>query len=157
VRLTILRAALCLPLLLSLWACGKKIGDECKTAIDCNEEDDSRSCDISQPGGYCTVEGCDEKSCPSEAACVRFFPHLYLDQSVKCDPAANDACAPQDLCLDAGYCAPRSSELRRCVLKCGDNGDCRSGYECRLSGALGSMALTGKPGSKVKFCAPRER
>jgi hypothetical protein len=151
----ILRALCAVALLLPLAACGKKIGDECKTQFDCNEEDDTRSCDISQPGGYCTIDGCDERSCPSEAVCVRFFPRLYLTKP--CDAG----CGPDEICVpDEGAvakCAPRSSELRRCVLRCSGGGDCRSGYECRTAGTLGSIALTDDPGSRVKFCAPTER
>jgi hypothetical protein len=122
-------------------------------AADCQTDDDTRSCDISQPGGYCTIDGCDERSCPSEAACIRFFPWPFLTET--CDPAAPSACAPDEICLDMGRCAPRSSERRYCALRCDDNGDCRDGYECRQAGQLGSMALTTKPGAAVKFCAPR--
>ena len=40
-------------------ACGKEIGDSCSTNVDC-AQDGTRDCDLSQPGGYCTVNGCDE-------------------------------------------------------------------------------------------------
>jgi hypothetical protein len=146
-------AALCvLPL---LWACGRKIGDECKTQFDCNEEDDTKTCDISQPGGYCTIEGCDETSCPEEAVCVRFFPaEEFLTD--RCQQPGS-ICESQEVCLESGWCAPRSSEQRRCLLRCKDNGDCRDDYECRGTGQYSSMALTTQPGAKVGFCAPRPR
>ncbi len=142
-------------LLLALWACGRKIGDECKTQLDCNEEDDSRTCDISQPGGYCTIEGCDETSCPKESACIRFFPaEEFL--SDRCDPAAS-TCDSHELCLESGWCAPLAAEQRRCLLRCKNNGDCRDEYECRGTPQHSSMALTTTPGAQVGFCAPRSR
>jgi hypothetical protein len=144
-------------LLLSLWACGRKIGDQCKTQFDCNDEDDSRTCDISQPGGYCTIEGCDETSCPKEAVCVRFFPaEEFLTDH--CDPAAaTSACDAHELCLPSGWCAPRAAEQRRCLLRCKDGGDCREEYECRPTGLYSSLALTTAPGARVGFCAPKTR
>ena len=39
---------------LALASCGKKIGDSCQTASDCDPSG-TRICDISQPGGYCTI------------------------------------------------------------------------------------------------------
>jgi hypothetical protein len=140
-------------LLLFLWACGRKIGDECKTQLDCNEEDDSRTCDISQPGGYCTIEGCDETSCPEEAVCVQFFPaEKFLTD--RCEPAVVSSCDAHEVCLESGWCAPRASELRRCLLRCKDRDDCRDGYECRPAGEHSSWALTTRPGSAVGFCSP---
>ena len=65
----------------------REIGDECTTAADCNPNG-SRSCDATQPGGYCTIQGCDETSCPEEAACMRYFPAQYLTKP--CDPEAAD-------------------------------------------------------------------
>src|SRR4051812_5642397 len=64
---------------LSAGACSREIGDDCSTAADCDPKG-SRVCDLSQPGGYCTVVNCDENSCPSESACIRFFPIPYLSK-----------------------------------------------------------------------------
>jgi hypothetical protein len=155
----ILRAALLLLFAAQLAACGKKIGDECKTAFDCNQTDETRTCDISQPGGYCIIEGCDQRSCPDEAACVRFFPRLYLPAE-PCNPQDPAACGFTGKCIADGdgkqaKCAPLSSEIRRCVLMCDKDGDCRDGYECRTSGTYGSEALTDVPNGRVQFCSPR--
>jgi hypothetical protein len=161
----ILQVGSALALLVPLLACGKKIGDECQTNFDCNDEDDTRTCDISQPGGYCTIEGCDERSCPEESVCVRFFPRQeFLTRMCTAgspDQGASE-CAAHELCLVAGLCAPRATELRRCVKTCDNSGDCRGGYECRSNGAdLGdgrkdtSMPLTGNPANPARFCAPR--
>ena len=139
---------------------------------------------MSQPGGYCTIEGCDQVSCPSEAACIRFFPEKFLSQP--CDPACNfqdhpgistDAsmaphcpgpqptcsdpsnpnlvCAADELCLPSGLCVPRADEHRLCMKTCSSNGDCRGGYECRPAGTLGSLPLVSDPCATVNFCVPQ--
>lgn len=156
-------------------ACKREIGDDCSTAADC-DPNGSRVCDLSQPGGYCTIVNCDESSCPGEAACIRQFPAQYLTKA--CNPACEDIpcvtddpeadghcpdacpqgmtndCTIAELCLDSGVCAARTTERRFCEKTCGDNGDCRGGYECRLAGTEGSMALTADLSRVVRFCAP---
>jgi len=134
--------------------CKREIGDECTTAADCNPNG-SRSCDATQPGGYCTIQGCDETSCPEEAVCMRYFPAKYLTEP--CDPSPGTivtGCAANEICLDDGLCAPQSTELRYCVKSCSSGDDCRGGYECRLAGTRGSKALTANPDAIVHFCAP---
>lgn len=164
-------------------ACGREIGDECIAAAECNPNG-SRQCDISQPGGYCTIMGCDEKSCPEEAVCIRYFPteFLTLPCNACCEdwpagsplrPGCCDDCTPEQIqqicpilpldectadqiCLER-VCAPRSTERRFCAKGCGSNDDCRGGYECRLAGTRGSLALTSTVGATVRFCAPVTR
>jgi len=137
-------------------ACGKEIGDSCSTNVDCNQ-DGTRDCDLSQPGGYCTVNGCDEKSCPSEAVCVRIFPYevsvsrpaCQLDSDCRagvglcqhpddiCGCTQDSDCTADGLCVpdvNHGYCVPRTSERRYCEKSCGNDGDCRGGYVCRQAG-----------------------
>ncbi len=50
------------------------IGDGCGNSTDCSVTGE-RQCDLSQPGGYCTIFACDPDTCP-EGACVewRFIP-----------------------------------------------------------------------------------
>jgi hypothetical protein len=50
------------------------IGDGCGSSVDCSVTGE-RQCDLSQPGGYCTIFACDADTCP-EGACVewRFVP-----------------------------------------------------------------------------------
>jgi hypothetical protein len=138
--------------------CGKEIGDSCVLATDC-DVNGTRTCDLSQKGGYCTIQGCDYASCPSEAVCVRFFMGTFDSQT--CDPSSDaPTCTPDELCALTGHCALRSTEVRYCMRKCKDDGDCRDGYECRT---LAEMKRDGgepvlKPGEKVdasspKFCA----
>ncbi len=54
---------------LVLSACGREIGDDCATNVDCGTD---RICDLSQPGGYCTLSPCRPDTCPGEAVCVVF-------------------------------------------------------------------------------------
>ncbi len=49
--------------------CGREIGDDCGTNVDCGS---GRICDLSQPDGYCTISPCRPDTCPSEAVCVVF-------------------------------------------------------------------------------------
>jgi len=110
--------------------CGSSIGDECSQSTDCSQEGD-RICDPASPGGYCTQEGCDFGTCPDEATCVRFFPVTQLTMA-SCTPGEEpSACNLDEICVVGGYCAPRSTERRFCMRKCGGQGDCRGGYECR--------------------------
>ena len=110
-------------------ACGKEIGDACTIPSDCSPNGD-RLCDPnpSSPGGYCTVMGCDVSTCPSEAACIRFFTGSFSNKTCTNSP---DECSLDELCSLDQHCVPRSSEIRYCMRKCDSDGDCRDGYECR--------------------------
>ena len=77
-RLTMGRLFLLLALGFSwigLAACQPGIGDSCGGSRDCSATG-ARQCDLTQPGGYCTVRGCDPDTCPDSAICVewRFNP-----------------------------------------------------------------------------------
>jgi len=56
-----------------LFACGREIGDDCSRNSDCGSGT-GYMCDLSKPGGYCTISPCIEGTCPSEAVCVKFSP-----------------------------------------------------------------------------------
>jgi hypothetical protein len=189
--------ALAIALALGAAACGKQIGDDCQTATDCNPNG-GRICDLSQPGGYCTILGCDETTCPSEATCIRFFPSQFLTRpcnpycedkdvvptdtdggtildagvatppicpaqfpqeggvsSAVCPNGPTNDCTADEICLDSGLCAPRSSEVRYCEKACSSNGDCRSGYVCRPTGTAGGFELSATPCRQTAFCAPQ--
>jgi len=127
------RWAACLAL---CGACGAEIGDECETSIDCSPDGD-RICDPTLPGGYCTVEGCDEGTCPDDSVCVRFFPVNALVHT--CEPGCVDGCPLVDeVCLSDGFCAPRASERRFCMRACSRDYQCRDGYVCRETGMAGA-------------------
>jgi hypothetical protein len=119
-----------------LVACSSSIGDGCSLSSDCSSSGD-RICDTNSPGGYCTILGCDYDTCPDEAVCVRFFS--VADSNRTCDAQTEDAtsgtptndCTADEICTLTGTCVPRTAELRYCMKKCSNKGDCRDEYECR--------------------------
>lgn len=156
-------AALCAALALAA-GCDEEIGDECSLSSDCSPQGD-RICDVSSPGGYCTIIGCDFDSCPDEAICVRFFSVSNSDRT--CDARMEDLesdvneCTADELCTLSGTCVPRTAETRFCMRKCSSNGDCRDDYECRHEEEM--VAHGGEPvsppgealGDDLQgFCAP---
>lgn len=90
-----------LPLVVAAFAfaCAKKIGDPCSLNSDCSINGD-RVCDLAQPGGYCTIPGCEPDACPTDSMCVYFDAH-----------------------------SPRLRR-RYCVAGCSGDDDCRDGYRC---------------------------
>ena len=64
-----------------IFSCGKQIGDDCSTSLDCEP---GQLCDVSYPGGYCTVFSCSEDICPEEAVCIEFVPMFYRNCMLKC-------------------------------------------------------------------------
>jgi hypothetical protein len=164
--------------------CGAKIGDACKSNIDCSPLGD-RFCDTAPINGYCTQEDCGATTCPSEAVCIRFFtpvadapchvdPSFPFSQSdcqnsddiCVCDVSTNGACMPQTQSdpncggdgMCNGHCAPSSTERHWCQRSCSSDSDCRDGYECRETGTFGAEPVPtfGNPvGTPAKFCAPK--
>ncbi|HSN29602.1 MAG TPA: hypothetical protein VLT45_25120 [Kofleriaceae bacterium] len=123
--------------------CGKEIGDACIVSSDCDPAG-QRQCDTSQKEGYCTIQGCDYDTCPSEGECVRFFTGQFNNKT--CNPMTEDVttddCSLDELCALTGHCVARSSEVRYCMRTCSTNGDCRDGYECRKLTQAGSNDAT---------------
>lgn len=124
---------------LLLAGCPPKLGDECESNFECSANN-TRYCDRSQPGGYCTIKDCQPESCGDQGYCVRFKPD-----------------------------EPRLS-IDWCMAKCHDNGDCdRSRYVCRSADQLNASEdggiVPGRPrraevlddvSSGSKFCVVRE-
>ena len=156
-------------LLFSGIACGRNIGDACSSSADCDPTRGTRTCDLAQPGGYCLVEGCDARSCPSDSICVRAFPGAFLSKAC----SADTPCAVDEICLDvpsragadagsaaaggaAAYCARLGLEKRLCLQSCGGTGDCRGGYVCSAIGTSGTIALTlsAESATRARFCEP---
>ena len=106
-------------------ACGHQIGDSCTQNVDCSPLGD-RFCDISGPGGYCTIEGCDVQSCPSEASCVRFF-----------SPDVTRSCESQSEC----------GKSERCLCDCGVPG---ADGKCPIAATVAS----GGDGGFIVSCTP---
>ncbi len=102
------------------FGCTPKIGDECTTSTNCSASGD-RLCDITEPGGYCTVFNCEPGSCPDDSVCINFGTQL----------SAVNQCS-----LSQG-----NSPYQRsfCMAPCSNDGDCRGGYGClNLSGTPNS-------------------
>jgi hypothetical protein len=123
-RLPCLWPYLCLAL--SLVGCAPAIGDACETPLDCSSQG-SRLCDRTQPAGYCTVQGCEQGTCPEDSVCVEFRP---------CDER-----------LAVTYC----------MLKCSDSSDCRDdeGYRCTSAAKFGEGMKDAKilGSTRQKFCS----
>lgn len=145
--------------------CGHKIGDSCSNSADCDPSGGSRTCDLSQPGGYCIIEGCDARSCPDDSVCGRFFPDQQFTQAtLPCnpDPTVASGCKADEVCVRDGSlnngtgasCVRATLEKRACVQSCGSDGDCRGGYICRPFGFCGAIQLTLDPQSTFKYCVP---
>lgn len=147
-----MRSVLVLTVGLLAAACGDEIGDECIVSSDC-DPDGTRICDTEQPGGYCTIQGCDWNTCPEESICVRFFTGGFENKPCQ----AQSECTLDELCSLEGLCVPRSSESRFCMRSCESNDDCRDGYECR---DLEKMIANGgepvlEPGKVIDERVPR--
>jgi len=155
-------------------ACGKNIGDDCTYNTDCDPQG-RRVCDVAQPSGYCTIEGCDNRNnkCPEDSVCVRFFPIAGMtvacapeheavcsDRTPGCDPAdpACCRCTADEECIAEGFCIRRELERRNCMATCGGDGDCRDVYACYSTGVGGAELIPKDDGSlpgTARFCAPR--
>jgi hypothetical protein len=98
--------------------CKPKIGDDCQLSTDCSAQAD-RLCDITAPGGYCTVFNCEPGNCPEdESLCVQFGSQR----------------SPIEQCRDEQSTSPYARAF--CMATCEENSDCRAGYECaRLTDA----------------------
>ena len=93
--------------------CKPKIGDECKISTDCSAAGD-RLCDITAPGGYCTVYNCEPTTCPpGESVCVEF----------------GEQRSPVQACQDKQSPSPYGRAF--CMAVCDKDSDCRSGYVCQ--------------------------
>jgi hypothetical protein len=105
-----------------LWsgACAPEIGDPCESSIDCDVQN-KRMCDLTQPGGYCTLRGCESGTCPDEAVCVMFRPE------------------------------PVRLAETWCMAGCEDDDDCRDSYDCVHAEDLGQykVTTTGEDGKSI--------
>jgi hypothetical protein len=136
--------------LAALAGCGHNVGDSCVTNVDCSPLGD-RFCDVSAPGGYCTVQGCDKPlvngvytdSCPSEAVCIRFFQQV-----------ASEPCTFATALTD---CHPDE----RCLCDCSDPNDptrCLSPIVLSVNGSdvttTCDQSAQGMPAAAAAHCAP---
>jgi hypothetical protein len=116
-RLPMAQAALLVLLSLVAFGCTPKIGDSCTVSTNCSASGD-RLCDITEPGGYCTIFNCEPDGCPDDSVCINFGTEL----------------SPVDQCSTAQGNSPYQRSF--CMARCASNSDCRGGYECQsLSGS----------------------
>ena len=97
--------------------CSANIGDSCDDNVDCSPDGD-RICDLSQPGGYCTVPDCQPGSCPGEAVCVMFWEGAHTRTWCLLE------CSSDGACRGDYYCAPGRSEVSEII----DDVDEDTGY-----------------------------
>ena len=111
---------LLVAMLLSAFAfgCTPKIGDSCTTSTNCSAAGD-RLCDITEPGGYCTIFNCEPDGCPDDSVCINFGTRL----------------SPVNDCSPSNSNSPYQRSF--CMARCSSPGDCRGGYDC--------VDLSGKP------------
>ncbi|MBK6848003.1 MAG: hypothetical protein IPG96_10880 [Proteobacteria bacterium] len=149
----------------ALAGCGTEIGDGCSDNVTC-ATDGTRVCDLTQPGGYCTVIGCSARSCPDNGVCVAFYAASFL--TTPCNPLTEDAvggavvpsddCNAEETCLSSGRCGLSAAAQRFCMKSCRGDGDCRGDYTCRATGLLGAEAVRDpeRPASAPRrFCGQR--
>jgi hypothetical protein len=92
--------------------CKPEIGDDCRLSTDCSAAGD-RLCDITAPGGYCTVYNCEPGTCPEdESLCVEFGAQR----------------SPIEACVDKQSPSPYARAF--CMATCEEDSDCRDGYVC---------------------------
>ncbi|MBN2803624.1 MAG: hypothetical protein JXR91_11055 [Deltaproteobacteria bacterium] len=118
---TVNKLILLLAFFTFLTGCSAKIGDSCTYDADCSAEGD-RTCDNSQPSGYCLIITCNPDRCPGEAACVEFItpaPEFETDDTDSEDltPYLYEQLEP-------------NRTRTYCLAECKKDKDCRSGYYC---------------------------
>lgn len=87
---------------------------------------------------------------PPEDCCVE------VDGELVCPPL--DLCGANEVCLPEGLCADEITARTSCRRKCGDDEDCRNGYQCVRTGARGvyrapDLDNPGQ-GKEVEVCVP---
>jgi hypothetical protein len=135
--------------------CRREIGDDCQTSVDC-DPNGTRNCDLSQPGGYCTIFGCDETSCPSGSTCIRYFPEQFLTKTcnVSCEdiPACNAGAgcvAPDGVPVPATCPACPTNADGSAICANGPTNDCDADELCLETNKCVRRALEHRACAKV--------
>ena len=116
-------ALLTLTLGMLAMGCSPRIGDGCGSSTNCSVNGD-RLCDITMPGGYCTVFDCTADACPDDGVCVRFQP------------------------------VPARLARNVCMRRCGADGECRvnEGYRCTGATDVDFVAIVDLGRPEGRFC-----
>ena len=114
--------------------CTPAIGDACSYATECSATG-TRACDTTQPGGYCTVNDCNRRSCPANSVCILFG-------------------AREPGCPTIDFATPRLARTS-CMAACLTGVDCRAGYVCASPVGLpwAGSALDDDPLARVCLAA----
>ncbi len=93
--------------------CSPSIGDSCGVSTDC-DINGTRICDLAQPGGYCTIQGCDVGTCPDgEASCIQF----RADEPRLAESFCMASCESDSGCrTDEGYRCVQAAQVAGVVL-----------------------------------------
>jgi hypothetical protein len=131
-------AKLCLFLCGALLAlgCTPKIGDSCTVSTNCSTSGD-RLCDITQPGGYCTIFNCEPDTCPVDSLCINFG--TSLSSMPGCTPSQGNSPYQRSFCMAS----------------CGSDGDCRGGYSCLSAKEVGGVLAENSRSGKVCAVKPK--
>ena len=128
--------------------CKAKIGDSCTYDADCSKEAD-RTCDNSQPGGYCLIITCTPDRCPKEASCVE-----YLSPSPEFDTTDTDTGNFTPILYE--QLEPNRTRTY-CMQRCKKDKDCRGEYHCagydELTDEINARIID-KNGEDDKICIP---
>ncbi|HEY0464734.1 MAG TPA: hypothetical protein VGC79_11015 [Polyangiaceae bacterium] len=124
--------AICLTAAALALGCTPKIGDDCTVSTNCSTTG-VRLCDVTQPGGYCTIFNCEPGSCPDDAKCVNFGTEL----------------SPVPGCQPSQANSPYKRSF--CMASCSTDSDCRDreGYRCRAPDDFHAVLAEHESGSKV--------
>ena len=118
---------------LTATGCTPSIGDSCQVSTNCSSSGD-RLCDLSQPGGYCTVFNCQPNKCPEEAVCIEFQPAVpgcfYDDRN------------------------GQRSGKSFCAKRCDKDSDCRDQYKCADTRQSPWNALVLDDNQTQRVCVP---
>jgi hypothetical protein len=112
--------------------CTPKIGDKCTVSTDCSATGD-RLCDITEPGGYCTIFNCEPDDCPDDAECINFGTALSVGNIAGCTVSQGDSPYQRSFCMAS----------------CETDGDCRSGYRCIEPADVGGVKVDRDRSNKV--------
>ena len=120
--------------------CTPQIGDDCSVSTNCSTTG-VRLCDITQPGGYCTIFNCEPGSCPDDSKCVNFGTKL----SLKPDATA---------CIPSQANSPYKRSF--CMASCSKDSDCRNGdgYRCFAPSEFHAVLAEHESGAKVCAVPP---
>lgn len=91
--------------ILSTAGCISSIGDSCESDRECPS---GAVCDVTAPGGYCMIQGCDTNQCPTDSICIDFDKETSF---------CMEACENESDCRDAYACKQDSHGLKYCYTK----------------------------------------